>query len=664
MTLNSADARAALQAGIRRIWDNSRGVVTARIDVLEELAAARANQTLTQEQQQTAAREAHKLAGALGTFGFPGGSAAARELELMLNAGTPDAKRWSDLVQIIRAELERGPTLPAMAGEITTPSDLPVLAIHQPDKDFTEALTQEAVPLGLQVRTCDTAHDLASILAQDPAALVIDPWLGGPLTLELLTAFAKRRPDAPLIVLSDRDALTDRVTAARTGVSAFLSRPQAARDVAAQLAALMPAIGSQPPSILAVADDADVRSSLADAMSAAGFKLAVLDEPLKLWDAIAEARPDLLILDADTRDISGVELCRVIRSDTRWRGVPVIVLSASADASTLRSVYAAGADDVVERAVISDELPRRMAHRLHRTELTRSQADTDFLTGAATRRKSEEAIGYLMSLSVRSKQPVSVALLDIDHFKRINDEHGHAVGDVCLRRFAGMLRQTFRGVDIISRWSGEEFVVGLYGMAGTDAVNRLGDLLDRLSTVPVTTHNGSPIHVSFSAGVAQYPQDGQTLDHLVRAADRALERAKNIGRRRVVLTGSLPSDQPDVLIVSADHDIAHQVIHALETRGRQVQHIADGEAAIVAMTARAIRPKLIVLDSEVGGTDGLGVLRRLRSDKFLAESRVIMLTAPTAESTILESLELDAFDHVPKPFTTSVLMQRVRRALA
>ena len=62
---------------------------------------------------------------------------------------------------------------------------------------------------------------------------------------------------------------------------------------------------------------------MADAMSAAGFKLAVLDEPLKLWDAIAEARPDLLILDADTRDISGVELCRVIRSDTRWRGEPV-----------------------------------------------------------------------------------------------------------------------------------------------------------------------------------------------------------------------------------------------------------------------------------------------------------------------------------------------------
>src|SRR5687767_9867342 len=111
MTLNNGDARAALQAGIRRIWENSRGVVSARIDVLEELAEARANQTLTQEQQQTAVREAHKLAGALGTFGFPGGSVAARELELLLNAGAaPDARRWSDLVQTIRAELERGPT--------------------------------------------------------------------------------------------------------------------------------------------------------------------------------------------------------------------------------------------------------------------------------------------------------------------------------------------------------------------------------------------------------------------------------------------------------------------------------------------------------------------------------------------------------------------------
>src|SRR5688572_5604918 len=149
MTSNIADARATLQAGIRRIWENSRGVVTARIAVLDELATACANQTLTQEQQQTAAREAHKLAGALGTFGFPGGSVAARELELLLNAGAiPDARRWLDLVQTIRAELERGPTLPATAGETAPPPGLPVLAIHQPDKDFAEALTQEALPLG------------------------------------------------------------------------------------------------------------------------------------------------------------------------------------------------------------------------------------------------------------------------------------------------------------------------------------------------------------------------------------------------------------------------------------------------------------------------------------------------------------------------------------
>ncbi|MEX2284933.1 MAG: response regulator [Gemmatimonadota bacterium] len=660
------DARAALQAGIRRIWENARGVVSARLDVLDQLAQARAENSLTPEQHQTAEREAHKLAGALGTFGFAAGSLAARELEQHLTASqSADATRWSELLRAIRSDLERGPTEPPDGGHISVRANRPVLLVHQPDASFAEALAFDTEPLGLEVLISRNVHELRLALARDPAAAVIDPWLDAPDTLGLLRDFTARKPDAAVIALTDRDQLRDRVAAARSGVRAFLSRPQAARDVAAQLYELMPGIAAQPPSVLVIANDASVRTAVADAMGEAGFRLTVVDDALKLWDAIAEARPDLLVLDADTRDISGVELCGVIRSDLRWRGVPVLVLTASADAEVMRDVFAAGADDVLEKSAIRDALSRRIRQRLHRSELTRSQADTDFLTGVATRRRSEEAIGYLMSLAVRSKQPVSVALLDIDRFQRINHEYGHAAGDLCLRRFAGMLRQTFRGVDVIARWNGEEFVVGLYGMAAMDAVNRLGDLLDRLATVPVATVAGTAIHVTFSGGVAQYPQDGQSLDQLIRAGDQALDRAKHEGRARVIPAGrTRTADQPDVMVIADDESVAQQILQPLETRGYRVQRPGDVKAALRSLTEHSLRPGLIILDADLRGHDGMAILRRLRQGNLLTDTRVIMLIQAAAEPKVLESLELDAFDHISKPIATSVLMQRVRRALA
>jgi diguanylate cyclase (GGDEF)-like protein len=667
--MTSADqtiARAALQAGIRRIWENAQGVVAARLDVLEHLANTLLEQPLTPEQHQLAEREAHKLAGALGTFGFMTGSAAARELELMLVATkAPDAGRWNALILVMRKDLENQPSLPGSTPPVVA-DGRPILAILEPDSAFSEALAEEANSLGLEAVICKDLNALRAALMRDPAAVILDPWSGSDGALNALHEHHDRRPDAALLVVSDREDLEARVEAARSGVRAFLPRPQAARDVAAQLAQLLSGAATQTPGILAVTAETETRGLVADALSDAGLKLTLLDDPFRLWGSLSEVNPDLLLLDASMSTISGVELCRVLRSDARWRPIPVIIIDAQASAETRQAAFAAGADDVVLKSAIPAELTGRIRNRLRRTEQARLQADTDYLTGVPSQRKSEESISYLMSLALRHKQSLSLALLDLDHFGKVNEAHGHAAGDQCLRRFAGLLRQTFRGVDVISRWSSEDFVVGLYGMGGIDAVHRLGDLLDRLRTQPIALPDGRGCALTFSAGVSQFLRDGQSLDQLYRAADQAMSQAKAEGRARVVLAGSARKpDRPDVVVIEHDEDVSQHLLMALETRGYHLRRFSDGESALKFLAIeRSVGPRLILLAADLPGANGLAVLHRLRQSGLLAGTRVIMLTERAADEVALAAFELDAFDRVSKPFTTTELMQSVRRALA
>jgi diguanylate cyclase (GGDEF)-like protein len=139
----------------------------------------------------------------------------------------------------------------------------------------------------------------------------------------------------------------------------------------------------------------------------------------------------------------------------------------------------------------------------------------------------------LLRLAKRYHQTLCLAILDIDRFKQVNDTCGHAAGDTVLRQLAQWLLQSLRGEDIVARWGGEEFVLGLYGMTSQDGVQRLTDILrgwqKQRSTVPECN-----LPITFSAGIAQYPTHGADIESLYRAADAALYRAKNDGRGRVV----------------------------------------------------------------------------------------------------------------------------------
>jgi diguanylate cyclase (GGDEF)-like protein len=245
----------------------------------------------------------------------------------------------------------------------------------------------------------------------------------------------------------------------------------------------------------------------------------------------------MLMLDIDMPEVSGIELCRVVRNDRRWAALPVLFLTSRRDEATVREVFASGADDYLQKPVIREELVGRVRSRLERARLHRLLAERDALTGVSNRQSSVRGIERLLALSRRYGEPVTLAAVDLDHFKHVNDKYGHAAGDAVLRRLGELLLRSFRGEDVVGRWGGEEFVVGMYGMAPADAERRMCELLSGFAAERFTTADGVEFSGTFSAGVATFRADGEDLPELHRAADAALYAAKDAGRNCVRVVG-------------------------------------------------------------------------------------------------------------------------------
>jgi diguanylate cyclase (GGDEF)-like protein/PAS domain S-box-containing protein len=181
--------------------------------------------------------------------------------------------------------------------------------------------------------------------------------------------------------------------------------------------------------------------------------------------------------------------------------------------------------DVTERVRAEREL-RLMHDRL------RDQSTHDALTGLHNRRYLEESFARELIAAVRHRHPVSVIMGDIDHFKAVNDHHGHQAGDEVLRAFGQLIRRHARGSDICCRYGGEEFLLVLPRMARADAMRRAEQLRAELAAAAVRC-GAATIFVTASFGVASFPDNGDTAERLIAAADGAMYEAKAGGRNRV-----------------------------------------------------------------------------------------------------------------------------------
>ncbi len=185
------------------------------------------------------------------------------------------------------------------------------------------------------------------------------------------------------------------------------------------------------------------------------------------------------------------------------------------------------------------QLALAIERSMQEAERFRDEATHDTLTGLFNRRYIDEALPSLIRLAQQSATPVAIAFIDLDRFKRVNDDFGHAMGDTVLKGFADAAQDLLRGSDIIGRYGGEEFLAAIIGCGPAAAEKRLDDLQRRVRDMEFVLDGASLRGITFTAGVAIYPEDGIELEQLMRRADERLYRAKNAGRQRIVADDTL-----------------------------------------------------------------------------------------------------------------------------
>jgi diguanylate cyclase (GGDEF)-like protein len=422
--------------------------------------------------------------------------------------------------------------------------------------------------------------------------------------------------------------------------------------------------------VLVVDDEPMVSRGLSSLLARRGLAVTAVNDPLRFWTVLEEAKPNLILLDLEMPKISGTELCRVVRSDRRWSELPVIFLSGHTDQASVQRMFAAGADDYVGKPFVPAELMMRIESRLTGVKARKAPVETDPLTGLTTATKATELIDRFLRLARRKSDPYSVAVLQVDGFGGLAATFGRAACDSVLRGIGQLLPKSFRAEDVPGWWGGADFTIGMYGSSKEHAAIKLGQICTRIAELNFLAEDGRRVHVSCSGGVAQYQKDGDTIPALRDEALRALEQARSSGGgTRVGISGvkaiGAMTRKVDVAIVDDDTALVSLLQHAMESRSMRVASYADGETAVAALTGAApeVQASVILLGVDLPALNGLDVLRRLKAGEVTRSTRVVMLTSRTGERDVLAALELGATDHIAKPFSVPVLMHKVRTVL-
>lgn len=256
---------------------------------------------------------------------------------------------------------------------------------------------------------------------------------------------------------------------------------------------------------------------------------------------------DILLTGIEIGEVTGLEVCWALKSNRETESIHTIVITASGQERRLEESLDAGADDFIRKPVNMTELRARLraASRLVRMQKQfRQLAETDALTGAANRRAFMQRLEIETEQARRHGSSVSVVMLDLDHFKLVNDTHGHAIGDRVLIETVKAVQKCLRDRDLLGRLGGEEFAVVLHDTTIEHAMIAAERIRAAIEAMQICNDAGTPVPVTTSLGVSAAAVDTglDTPESLLLAADEALYEAKHSGRNRVVMAGGDGAD--------------------------------------------------------------------------------------------------------------------------
>lgn len=541
---------------LEQLKQRFREKTLAELDQLQVVVKNITNGTGVAEDVSSVFHSLHRLAGSAGTFGYTALGDEARQLELVLKPLFENPSDNSEESRLVRD-----------AQHLLTPgflSRLTALGVLLQQAGQWHDGTEGSLPRRTTSRSVRTSvvqiiddspargHDLASGLAlhgfdtlvcasSEEAERHRMPGLSAiviratQVLAEKLNLNALGGP-APVICIGSRDAFTKRYHLAELGASGFLYDPVDVPVLADYIERLVKERqDGESGRVMIVDDDPELLEHYSLVLEGGGLEVFRVNDPSDILFALSEFRPDIVLMDIQMGDFNGPVLARMLRFDQEWLGLPIIYLSSEEDKEFQLEAMSQGGDDFLTKPVSDAFLLRAITVRCYRARQLDKLASRDSLTGLLKHSLAKSEVRKEHARCQRLGHESVIAMLDLDHFKRVNDQYGHRTGDLVIKGLANLLRHRLRDSDVIGRYGGEEFIVALPDCSVADGRAVLQSVCDQLSRI-VFTGADQEFTITLSVGMAELNRFS-TSDGAIEAADQALYQRKRAGRNGVTVSG-------------------------------------------------------------------------------------------------------------------------------
>tara|TARA_R110002096_G_scaffold379_6_gene2327 strand:- start:17511 stop:18506 length:996 start_codon:yes stop_codon:yes gene_type:complete len=308
----------------------------------------------------------------------------------------------------------------------------------------------------------DTDDALQAIKTRMPSAMLIDIQL--PEGELAGTEFAKlfdqySTVHVPVIFISARDDWQARLAAVQAKGSAYLTKPLDFNELVERLENVTSKDTPEPFKVLIVDDVEILAEHYAAVLSSSGMEVKTLSNLDQLLEQLSDFKPDLILMDVHMPQCSGLDAAKVIRQKDELLSVPIVFLSTETDPLKRLYAMALGGDDFLQKPIEDERLLAAVQSRATRFRKLRSYMINDGLTGLLNHVASKTLLDSEVARAQRQGDPLGFAMIDLDHFKAINDSYGHPAGDRVLKSMARMLKKRLRKSDLVGRYGGEEFAI-------------------------------------------------------------------------------------------------------------------------------------------------------------------------------------------------------------
>lgn len=578
---------------INQVTQNFKASLGERIEVLEQAVPLIQAGNLNPEQHQQLREAAHRLAGGLGTFGYTRGSELARSLECLLSQeiqfDEPQFRQFTQWLTELKQEIAK-PAIPPTISPQSTPQPMqasaPFVLMIDDDKPFIDALQQAAPMRGLQIEMMTDEAVIWERLAQNPPEVILLNLHQADTSdsrLSLLRALKTQFPRIPVLTLAQHDQLDERIAVARLGSERYILKPATLDEVFEAIAQVLPQGSGNEAKVLVVDDDAGMLKMLTVLLQPWGLQVTTLSNPDQFWQVLTSTNPDVLLLDLEMPTFNGIELCQVVRQDSKYGDLPILVVTAHTDIDHIQKVFAAGADDFIGKPIVGPELVSRVMSRIERSRMQRQllrfqreqfqawqqQSTLDALTQVANRRHFDESLNQEWQRLSREQAPLALILCDIDQFRTYNDRHGYQAGDDCLQRIAQVICNCVHcnyidpNRHLVARYGSDEFAIILPNTSLNNALLIAEQIQQAIRTAFPAENDSVPNAIATAAhNLAKTAVSPPLPSPPLHAS--AHSSARSLVTLSLGITGTVPVEYqfPSDLIAIAD-----QALYAAKARG-------------------------------------------------------------------------------------------------